>query len=63
MYDPVQLQSVIDRLEAAHRAAVALARCVGEITDATAPEVIELRLAVARAAAAVMSFQPRSRKS
>ena len=59
VYDPVQLQTVIDRLETALRAATALAGHVEEISDATAREVIELRIVVGRAVAAVMAFQPR----
>jgi hypothetical protein len=62
VYDSVQLQTVIDCLEAAHRPATALAACVGKNTDATPPEVIELRVAVGRAVAAVMSFQPRRKE-
>ena len=62
VYDSSQLQTVIDRLEAAHRAAKALAGGVGEDSDATALEVIELRLAVGKAVAAVMSFQPRRKE-
>jgi hypothetical protein len=62
LYDPVQPQTVIEHLEAAHRAATTVARCIGEINDPTAPKVIELRYAVGRAVAAVMSFQPRRRE-
>jgi hypothetical protein len=62
VYDPAQFQTVMDRLEAAHRAANALAGRLGEDDDATALEVIELRLAVGKAVAAVMSFQPRRKE-
>jgi hypothetical protein len=62
LYDQAQLQAVIDRLEAAHRAATALVGRVGEDSHSTTREIVELRVAVGQAVAAVMSFQPRRRE-